>query len=266
MPVTSPDSIYYADGSTPIAIETITAAMATSVQDAFNSRIVNRRQIQTFVWANAAARTAQTGMIAGDFGYQTDTGLTYRYNGSSWVVAYSSGLTNAIATSVSGTGVARDSVTGAITLTNATAVTVNGVFTSAFRAYEINYDTNGTAAGVTLQLRASGTTSTTGYDLTENLARNAVTSSSTVLNQASWALSAGTNTRHAGGLRIFAPQVAVETALIANTGVHANPAVSSVANGSKVSFATHRTAAAYDGFVLTFSAAQSGSLRIRAFA
>ena len=35
-------------------------------------------------WANSAARTAQTGMVAGDVGYQTDTGVVYRYSGSAW--------------------------------------------------------------------------------------------------------------------------------------------------------------------------------------
>jgi len=37
MPVTSPDSIYYADGSTSMSAEAISAAEATSVQNALNS-------------------------------------------------------------------------------------------------------------------------------------------------------------------------------------------------------------------------------------
>lgn len=43
------------------------------------------RQIQTFRWADSTARGAQTGMIAGDRGYQTDTAVEYIYNGSAWV-------------------------------------------------------------------------------------------------------------------------------------------------------------------------------------
>ena len=38
----------------------------------------------SYVWADAAARTAQTGMTVGAKGTQTDTGVTYRYNGTSW--------------------------------------------------------------------------------------------------------------------------------------------------------------------------------------
>lgn len=164
-------------------------------------------------------------------------------------------------TSVAGTGVTIGAQ-GDIVLSSSTAVTVNGVFTSNFRVYEIFYDTSGSAASITMQLRASGVTNSTGYDLTENLARNATATSSTVLNQASWSISGGANTRHAGQVRIYAPFVALETAITANTGVHANPAASSTANASKISYGTHRTAAAYDGFVLTFSAAQSGQITV----
>lgn len=38
----------------------------------------------TYVWANATARGAATGAAAGDKGYQVDTGITFRYNGSAW--------------------------------------------------------------------------------------------------------------------------------------------------------------------------------------
>lgn len=37
-----------------------------------------------YVWADAAARAAETGMIAGEKGYQTDTKIVYRYDGSAW--------------------------------------------------------------------------------------------------------------------------------------------------------------------------------------
>lgn len=41
-------------------------------------------QNYNYRWANAAARTGQAGMRAGDLGYQVDTTITYRYDGSSW--------------------------------------------------------------------------------------------------------------------------------------------------------------------------------------
>lgn len=48
-------------------------AVPAAPEDAYNYR-----------WANAAARTAQAGMAAGDKGYQTDTAIVYRYSGSAW--------------------------------------------------------------------------------------------------------------------------------------------------------------------------------------
>jgi hypothetical protein len=79
MPTTSPDSIYYADGTTPASLADITSAMATSVQNA-----MNLREAHNFSWPNTAARTAQTGMATGDIGYQIDTGVFYIYSGSAW--------------------------------------------------------------------------------------------------------------------------------------------------------------------------------------
>jgi len=38
-----------------------------------------------FVWADATARTAATGMASDDRGYQIDTKVTWRYSGSAWV-------------------------------------------------------------------------------------------------------------------------------------------------------------------------------------
>lgn len=55
-------------------------ANETSITDLGQSRA-----IQTFRWANATERTAQTGMQAGDMGYQVDTGTQYRHAGGAWV-------------------------------------------------------------------------------------------------------------------------------------------------------------------------------------
>lgn len=51
-----------------------------------NSRFASR----PYVWANAAARTAQTGMTIGEYGYQTDTQVTYRAISSTTTEAWSS--------------------------------------------------------------------------------------------------------------------------------------------------------------------------------
>lgn len=88
---TSPDNIEYPVSTDPVApLETVFANMANSVQDAFDgfrtdwNDFEDSRAIQTFRWADAAARAAQTGMVAGDIGYQVDMGVQYRYTGSAW--------------------------------------------------------------------------------------------------------------------------------------------------------------------------------------
>jgi hypothetical protein len=80
MPITSPDSIYFADGTTPASLSNITAAMATSVQNALNVR-----ETKSYIWPDEAARDAQTGMANGETGYQTDNETYYIYSGS-WLI------------------------------------------------------------------------------------------------------------------------------------------------------------------------------------
>jgi hypothetical protein len=79
MPTTSPDSIYYADGTTPASLADITAAIATSVQNALNVR-----EARTYSWADDTAKAAQTGMATGEIGYQIDNDVYYIYSGSAW--------------------------------------------------------------------------------------------------------------------------------------------------------------------------------------
>jgi hypothetical protein len=129
MPTTSPDSIYYADGTTPASIATITAAMATSVQNALNVR-----EARTYSWANNTAKAAQTGMATGEVGYQIDTDVFYIYSGSAWKIwakqptTYTPTFTQFTASAVSfiysiAGGVVR--VTGKVTLSS----TVTGTMT-----------------------------------------------------------------------------------------------------------------------------------------
>ncbi len=265
MPTTSPDNIYYADSSTSMSAEAISAAEATSVQTALNAKINNTRQIQSFVWANAAARTAQTGMNEGDWGFQQDTDVTYRYSAATWTAYYPGGLVPIVPTSIGGTGVSVNAA-GRITYTNATSIIVNGCFTSAFRNYRVSIDGSGTAATLVFLLRASGTNSITNYDRTENVARNATVASSTSLNGTSATVIGFANTLMQADMEISGPQLAAPTTFLSRGGVHANPAVLSTANGLVLNYMSHRASTAYDGFELQLSGSQSGVVRIYGFA
>lgn len=79
---TSPDDIWYP--TTPDAYDYVSnlSQLASSVQDALNSR-----QRHDYVWANQAARVAQTGAVQGDRGYQTDTKTEYIFDNNTWRLA-----------------------------------------------------------------------------------------------------------------------------------------------------------------------------------
>jgi hypothetical protein len=90
---TSPDNIQYPVSTDQVApLETVFANLADSTQTALTgfrgdwNNFNTQHAIRTFRWANAAARTAQTGMAAGDRGYQIDTATDYVYTGSAWTV------------------------------------------------------------------------------------------------------------------------------------------------------------------------------------
>lgn len=115
MPTTTPDNIYYQDAATLYGGAATSATEASSIQTAFNSR-----QMFTFRWADASARTGQTGMRQGDTGYQIDTRTSYVYDNSVWrlsvshavfdssSVNYTSGVDTAVGTLSYNSGLSTD--------------------------------------------------------------------------------------------------------------------------------------------------------------
>lgn len=76
MGVTSGDGIPYLLTGSPINPPSESAQQATAIQAAFS-----KRALFTYSWANAAARTGQTGMRDGDLGQQVDIEQQYIYLG-----------------------------------------------------------------------------------------------------------------------------------------------------------------------------------------
>lgn len=163
---------------------------------------------------------------------------------------------------VSGSGVSIDTATGIISFSSATSVVVDNCFTTDYRNYRINIESTGTAATLIMNLRASGTNSTTNYDRTELLARNATVSSSTNLNGTGATVIGFANTLIQADIEISGAALALPTTILTRAGTHGNPAASSTSNGLVTNYITHRPSTAYDGFELTYSNAQSGTIRI----
>lgn len=158
MPTTSPDNIFYADGSTPMSAAAISAAEATSVQEALSTS----RAIRTYRWTDSDARDAQIDMQPGDQGYQIDEGAHYQYDGIQWT-RNESGLVLLRPTSVSGTGVSM-SGGGKVTFTAAAEVILDGCFTSQFENYRIVFSSSTSANSVIqFRFRKAGVDAATGY-------------------------------------------------------------------------------------------------------
>lgn len=163
---------------------------------------------------------------------------------------------------VSGTGVSVDTATGIVSFSSATSIIITDAFSSAYRNYRINLESTGTASSFAFVLRDGSTNSTTGYDRTEILARNATVASATSVNQANANVMGIANTLIQGDIELSGPAIAVSTTAICRFGNHSNPAVQNTSNGITINYVTHRPTDTYDGLEITYSAAQSGTIRI----
>lgn len=179
-------------------------------------------------------------------------------------VVNAQGLTSVIPTSVAGSGVSVGAA-GKVTFTTASAVSVNGCFTSTYDNYLIVFDfTTSGAAGLNVTLRLSGTDATTAYDSQRATAINATAAAAQSLASTSWVGSGGlgiTGARHIGRLQLYKPAIATATGGEIWNGVTANPMTTS--SGLYQGFLQHQTATAYDGFTFTPGTGTiTGSLRI----
>lgn len=242
MPTTTPDAIYFADSSTSMSAEAISAAEATSVQNAFDA-FREFRQIQTFVWADSGARGSQAGMSEGDMGYQLDTDMYYYYSGSVWFASLA-GTTTVIPTSVTNGSFTAQ---GKVTSTAQPLVRVRDAFPNALTQFRITYDiTTASAALLYARLAVAATDAATAYDNQVQSVTGATVAGAQSLNQTQIILSgiALAGARHVGMMTAFQPNVAIATMLKADTLTTANPMVATA--GKYVSDVLHRTTTAYD--------------------
>lgn len=193
MPLTTPDNIFYADGSTPLSVEAISAAEATSIQEA----LTNSRAIRSFKWADQDAQDDQIDMQAGDEGYRIDTRANYRYNGTQWKRS-EGGLVLMRPSAVSGAGVAV-TTSGKVTFAGATTVDVDGCFTTEFDNYRLmlNIPTVSVANNFNLQLKTGGVANGSSLYDWERIVISGTSISSVANTSISWGpLGVGARLRH----------------------------------------------------------------------
>jgi hypothetical protein len=76
---TTPDSITKWTSADPTSIVGASQAMGDSVQLA-----LDKRQRYEYEWSSSTQRNAQTGMVAGSLGYQSNDGTEWIYENSAW--------------------------------------------------------------------------------------------------------------------------------------------------------------------------------------
>lgn len=186
---------------------------------------------------------------------------TYQWNGSGWVILPPSPL---IIPTVSGTGVSVDATTGLVTFTSATVITVDGAFLSAFRKTKISLQSLNNSGTATMIFRTAAPADDTSskYDRTEILARNATVASATSVSQSSWTLVGVANTLVHAELEFVGAAAASPTTGFLKVGVHSNPAVQNTSNIFDEFYLTQQESTAFGGFKITFTAACSGTIRI----
>lgn len=153
---------------------------------------------------------------------------------------------------------------GAVTVSAASSVSINGCFTPEFDWYEVVFDlATSAAATLGLTLRLSGTDATTAYDSQRLLTTNTTSTASQALNQANWRVNGTTVIgRNVGTVRLFGPALAASTMGTVVAGGAANPMTTS--DGTKFDVTiSHRTATAYDGITLAPASGNiTGSIRV----
>lgn len=262
---TSPDNIQYPVSTDQVApLETVFANMAQSTQNAFDGFRIDwndfetNRAIQTFRWADATERAAQTGMVAGDVGYQVDTGLLYRYTGSKWNVA--SPVSGIIPSGATGGTVS--AATGVVTFVSQTSVSVDSVMTSDYPFYDIELVHTGPSGtpSITLLLRSGGVNQTSGYDRLNMYGQSGAAGSVNNVNQANWAITAAE--RNVARITLINAATSAPTQMRGE--VFATPAIGSSAGMAVFLLGgQHRNSTACDGFRFDFSVASSGFLTIK---
>ena len=218
--------------------------------------------IKTYKWANAAARSAQTGMTEGDIGDQADTDQRYRYSGSAWM-NITSGTYPITPTSVAGTGVAIGSG-GRVIFTAATAVSINGCFSASYDNYLIHITGTSQSVAGSWQLRVRGGGSDLAgavYDAQQIQANGTTLATSNPVATTLWTLNVNTlGTEGMSTITLDGPFLPRATFIDSDTYIR-NPA-----NGASIKAdigGAVRNTNSYDGFTMLVSTGTiTGSLRI----
>lgn len=234
---------FYADSSTALSLATITANMADAEADQ-----IALREIQTFQWADATARAAQTGMAEGDVGYQADANASYYYTGASWLRQDGRIIPSA---ATNGTV----SAAGVVTSTAQSLVRLRDCFPTDFTVFRVVFDvTTSAATGLNARLAVDATDAATAYDNERFTAVSTTGAAVQSLNTTDAQIGpiGVAGARHFGSFIITDPNIAGPT-YIDSSAIASPPAAMTTATGKEIVSVMHRTSTAYNSLTFTAS-------------
>jgi hypothetical protein len=178
---------------------------------------------------------------------ETDTDTLKVYNGTSWIGV--GGLVPMVPTSVAvGSGTGTANALGQVTFSGASSVSLNGVFTSAYRNYKMVCQyTVSVGQDTRLRLRAGGSDDSTAssYVVQSTISTNASAAGDDATNtSAAINFNAATTLTNVVNQEFFNPQIAVATVIIGSAMNNTNGGYFTVSGG------THNQTVSYDGFTL----------------
>jgi hypothetical protein len=205
-----------------------------------------------WVFASAAARDAAvTSPQEGNACYLKDTNEVLTYSGSAWVAVGGGGgggLTLIVPSSTANSGGTVSTTAGVVTASGVSSVSLNGVFSSTYVNYMIQYNelnTSSTGTQSYMRLRASGTDNTSStYSCGSTRVPFSTGSPSgySDSNAAFWTFNVNTGTTKVGSpIFMNSPFVAVATTFSTTFAGHDN-------GGYMAGY--HSTASSFDGFTI----------------
>jgi hypothetical protein len=188
-------------------------------------------------------------LAEGQYAYIEATSTLQVYTGSAWVPASSAGLIPMVPTSVAvGSGTGTANTLGQVTFSGVSSVSLNGVFTSSYKNYQIVCAyVPSTTVNTSMRLRAAGSDNSTASSYVNQIiyaSSTSVLAERTTLSYWGPNFASGSNLVNAFTGTIFQPQLAAATGLLVQ-------ALSTSGNAyAWNSYATHNQTTAYDGFTI----------------
>lgn len=235
------------------ALELATATIPSTATTTLSSGVVITQTylytapVGGIVWLRSQPEQDAWAPVDGSRAYRIDTGVYIDRVAGAWVPNETGSMVVRPTSIVGGT----QNADGSVSFASAASVSLNGIFTSRFREYEIRYQTTTKtlSAGIEIRLRAGGTDSTTANYFWRRVGMDGSTVSQFgTTSGASFEPDFNAYPVIVKSLRLLTPHLPVNTVVWSAGGLETD---NNLALLNAISFAgTHKVASAFDGITL----------------